>query len=174
MRHTARVDLQIGSRLRALAARLGASDAGSKLERWRSSATGALSPVRRRVERLRAPLDARVAKRWRGVAYDDGRVRVEHLGSDEAALVLRAYFWPTGTRRIPLVDIEGLREWPVTGAGAYQLHGPGRGRRWYPRDARRPERDWGLVLELQDGRRGVITPDDPVRVRELLVAHSGG
>ena len=168
MRQTALVDMQISSRLRALVARFGASGIGSRLARWKRAGTRVLHPLRWAVRRLRAPLARRRAARWRGVAYDDGRVRLEHLGSENAALVLRGYYWPTGTRRIPLSRVVDVSDWPVTGVAGYRLHGPGRRRRWYPRDKERPGRAWGLAVRLDDGREVILTPDEPVQVRDLL------
>lgn len=158
--------LNLWSRFEAARARVEASRFGDLLDRLRAG----LSPVRRAVASLRGPLAAvrraygGLAKGWhRGIVYHDGRVTM-----DRDHITLHGYYLPFGRKRIAYDDIRGVHEWPLTGSRAYRVHGLGRGRVWYARDARRGERTVALLLNTGSWLRPVVTPDEPAKVARLL------
>jgi hypothetical protein len=95
--------------------------------------------------------------------YDDGRVA---CGENE--LVIRWYYFPAGTKRIPYAKIREVRPCP-----------PSRGRiwgsndliHWYNLDPHRGRKDTGLVIHAGRLFKPVITPDDPDRVVAALTRH---
>lgn len=158
--------LELLSRFEAARARIEASRFGDLLARL----SAALAPLRRAVGVLRGPLASvrrsygGLVKGWHtGIVYHDGRVTL-----DRDHITLHGYYLPFGRKRIPYDRIRHVYEWPLTGSRAYRVHGVGRPRVWYARDARRGERTVGLLLDVGAWLRPVITPDDPGKVAGLL------
>lgn len=158
--------LELLSRFEAARARVEASRFGDLLARL----SALLAPLRQAVGLLRGPLAALrrsyggMAKGWhRGIVYHDGRVTL-----DRDHITLHGYYLPFGRKRIPYGEIRQVHEWPLTGQRAYRVHGVGRPRVWYPRDARRGERTVGLLLDIGNWLRPVVTPDQPAKVAALL------
>ncbi len=101
------------------------------------------------------------------MSYDDGRVA---LTDDE--LVIRAYYFPFGAKRIRYADIRRVRRKPLTTISGLRIWGSTDLRHWYNYDPGRPGKSAELVIEL----RGkvtipVITPDQPDEVTAELAAH---
>ncbi len=89
-------------------------------------------------------------------------------------LVIRGYYFPWGTKRIPYDRIRAVRQVQLglTSGGA-RLWGTANLRYWASLDPRRPSKRRGLVLDLGRAVRPLITPDDPNAVEACIRAHAG-
>ena len=98
--------------------------------------------------------------------YDDGKVACT---DDE--LVIRHYYFPSGTKRIPYSAIREARRVRLGAMGRWRIHGSGDLVHWFNFDARRPRKDAAIVIHLDGVIRPVITPDEPDQVAALLAEH---
>lgn len=96
--------------------------------------------------------------------YDDGRVACTDDG-----LVIRHYYFPAGTKRIPYRAIRQVRRTSL-GAARGTIHGSTDLVHWYSFDPLRPRKRSAFVLSVGRWVRPVITPDDPDRVTAELAA----
>ena len=87
---------------------------------------------------------------------------------DRDGVVVSAYWFPMGRRRIRYERIRAVDPYPLSGARSYRVHGYGWPRQWYHRDAQRGERTMGLLLRTDGWLRPVLTPVEPGVVRQLL------
>ncbi|MGZ4181673.1 MAG: hypothetical protein ACXVUL_13450 [Solirubrobacteraceae bacterium] len=89
-------------------------------------------------------------------------------------LVIRGYYFPWGTKRIPYDRIRAVHhvELGLT-RGRARLWGTANPRYWASLDPRRPSKRRGLVLDLGRAVRPLITPDDPDAVEACIRAHAG-
>jgi hypothetical protein len=122
---------------------------------------------------LAAPLTASLVEDYdAGVIgrYDDGAIV---CGSDR--LVIHAYYFPIGDKRIPYSQIQGLQRFEIHGimTGKWRLWGTGNPRYWANLDTTRPRRTVGFVVDL--GRRvsPIVTPADPDAFESVLRARAG-
>ena len=98
--------------------------------------------------------------------YDDGKV----ICADQE-LVIRHYYFPAGTKRVPYSAIREVRRIDLTFFGRWRIHGSNDFVHWFSFDARRPRKRSGLVIYTGSPIRPVITPDDTDRVVTVLAGH---
>ena len=101
-------------------------------------------------------------------SYDDGRIACTSSG-----LVIRIYYPWGGTKQIPYDRIRsaGLRKMgTLTGKG--RIWGSGDFKHWFNLDAKRPHKDWALVIDTGKRVEPVITPDDVDKVVDVLRQHA--
>ncbi len=100
--------------------------------------------------------------------YDDGRI-----ACTDSALVIGFYYLWGGSKRIPYARIQSVERRRMMGAlsGKGRIWGSGDFKHWFNLDAKRPHKDWALVID--DGKRilPVITPDDVDKVVAVLREH---
>ena len=102
------------------------------------------------------------------MSYDDGRV-----ACTDDALVIRSYYFPPRSKRIPYAKIRQARRAALAGMrGRYRLWGSGDFIHWYNWDPDRPKKSTALVISVTGrGMQPVITPDDPDAVAAELASH---
>jgi hypothetical protein len=102
-------------------------------------------------------------------AYDDGRI-----ACTDSALVIGVYYPWGGSKRIPYARIQSVKRRRMMGAfsGKGRIWGSGDFKHWFNLDAKRPHKDWALVID--DGKKilPVITPDDVDKVVAVLREHA--
>ena len=94
--------------------------------------------------------------------YDDGLIA---CASDE--LVIRRYSLLLGPRRIPYAEIRRVTKVRLRGLQKWRIWG-GDVRHWFNFDARRPDKQVALVLDVGKHVKPTITPDDPHHVVDVL------
>ncbi|MGO9344051.1 MAG: hypothetical protein ACLP6E_16295, partial [Acidimicrobiales bacterium] len=101
--------------------------------------------------------------------YDDGRIACTDSG-----LVIRVYYPWGGSKRIPYDRIQSVQRRRMMGAfsGRGRIWGSGDFKHWFNLDAKRPKKDWALVIDAGDRILPVITPDDVDKVVAVLREHS--
>ena len=90
----------------------------------------------------------------------------------ERAVLVRGYYFPWGTKRIPYAQIRSLDRFAMTALrGKGRIWGSGDLRHWAHLDPRRPTKSVGFFLDV--GRRVIpfLTPDDPEVFERALRAH---
>ncbi len=102
------------------------------------------------------------------MTYDDGGV-----ACTADALVIRRYYFPYGSRRIPYSSIGDVRRVPLTFmAGRYRIWGSGDLTHWFNLDADRSGKEVAFIIKVAGRRiKPVITPRDPDAVGAELTAH---
>jgi hypothetical protein len=98
--------------------------------------------------------------------YDDGRV-----ACTERELVIRYYYFPFGTKRIPYTDITEARQVPLRIMGKGRIWGSSDFVHWFNLDPRRPGKKSAVVIYTGGKIRPVITPDQPEQLAAELTAH---
>jgi hypothetical protein len=94
--------------------------------------------------------------------YDDGRV-----ACDDSGLILRWYYFPAGTKRVPYSAIRTVHR---RAARRGRIWGSSDFVHWYNLDPGRPRKTVELVID--SGRvKPVITPTDPNGVIAALRRH---
>jgi hypothetical protein len=97
--------------------------------------------------------------------YEDGTLLVEDRG-----LTIRRYYFPwAGPKRISYRDVRQVAVRPMnwlTGKG--RLWGTADPRYWLPLDINRPGKRTLLCFDLGRGVKPCVSPDDPIRVIDLL------
>jgi hypothetical protein len=89
------------------------------------------------------------------------------------AVVIRGYYFPWGTKRIPYGSIRTIREVKMgvlTGKG--RIWGSTTLRYWASLDPGRPSKSTALILDTGARILPFITPDDPAAVEAAILAHS--
>ena len=99
--------------------------------------------------------------------YDDGKI-----ACTDSELVIRNYYFPFGTKRIPYAAIKEVRQVPMRIWGKTRVQGSGDFVHWFNFDVGRLRKDTALVIHTDARIRPVITPDDPARVAAELMEHS--
>jgi hypothetical protein len=90
----------------------------------------------------------------------------------DRAVVVRGYYFPWGTKRIPYHSIKSLDRFTMTALrGKGRIWGSGDLRHWANLDPRRPTKSVGFFLDL--GRHVIpfVTPDDPDTFERVLRGH---
>ena len=90
----------------------------------------------------------------------------------DSALVVRGYYFPWGSKRIPYASIKSLDRFAMTALrGKGRIWGSGDFVHWANLDPRRPTKSVGFYLDV--GRRIIpfLTPDDPDAFEQVLRAH---
>lgn len=100
------------------------------------------------------------------MAYDDGKI-----SCTDTELVIRYYYFPPATKRIPYTAIREVRVVPLRAMGKWRIHGSGDFVHWFNFDIRRPRKNTALVIFLDTRIRPTITPDDPEQVATELAAY---
>jgi hypothetical protein len=100
--------------------------------------------------------------------YDDGLI-----ACSEDGLTIRRYGLFLGPKDVPYTEIREVEQVELRGFsfGKWRIWGSTDLRHWFNMDWRRPKKQAGLVLYLDDRMKPVITPDDPQRVVEVLRTH---
>lgn len=102
------------------------------------------------------------------MTYDDGGV-----ACTDDALVIRHYYFPPGSKRVPYGRIASVRLVQLSlMRGRYRLWGSGDFTHWFNLDWDRPRKEVAFIIEVA-GRhiRPVITPLDADVVAAELAAH---
>jgi hypothetical protein len=89
------------------------------------------------------------------------------------AVVIRGYYFPWGTKRIPYSSIQTIRRvnmGALTGKG--RIWGSTTLRYWASLDPGRPRKSTALILDTGARILPFITPDDPAAVEAAIQAHS--
>lgn len=90
------------------------------------------------------------------------------------AILIRGYYFPWGTKRIPYRSIRQIRQVKLgTFTGRGRIWGSTTLRYWASLDPERPSKSTGLVLDTGRPILPLITPDDPAAVAAIIIANSG-
>lgn len=99
--------------------------------------------------------------------YSDSLVK----GSDRE-IALRFYYFPFGTKRIPLEKIVEVREHDMgegISGGRWRIWGSGDFVHWMPLDTRRPKKRTMFILFIDgSSTRPCVTPDHPEAFKKYL------
>jgi hypothetical protein len=100
--------------------------------------------------------------------YDDGLIACTDDG-----VTIRKYGLTLRPKRIPYERIRGARQVELRGFrfGRWRIWGSTDLRHWFNLDWRRPRKHSGLVLDVGERMRPVLTPADPQRVVSVLRSH---
>jgi hypothetical protein len=89
------------------------------------------------------------------------------------ALLIRGYYFPWGTKRVPYGSIREVRRVPIgTFTGRGRLWGSTTLRYWASLDPGRPRKKTALILDTGHAILPFITPDDPAAVVAAISEHS--
>ena len=102
------------------------------------------------------------------MAYDDGTVACT---DDE--LVIRRYYFPRGTKRIPYHTIKQVRRVGLESIGGWRIRiwGSRDFVHWWNLDLHRSDHPIVFIIDIGGRMRPVITPQDAARVTAELVTH---
>ena len=101
------------------------------------------------------------------MAYDDGTV-----ACTDHELLIRRYYFPPSTKRIPYSKIRQVRRVPLLSMGwRIKTYGSSDLLHWFNLDVHRSRKDVALIIQLAGRVRPVVTPDDADRVTAELLAH---
>jgi len=90
------------------------------------------------------------------------------------ALVVRGYYFPWGTKRIPYGRIRSVQRVAMTRfRGQLRLWGTSNPRYWASLDPHRGSKKEGLLLDVGKFVHPFITPDDARAVEDEIRAHAG-
>jgi hypothetical protein len=100
-----------------------------------------------------------------GTSYQDPLISIQ-----DGTLMIRRYYFPTGTKRIRLAAITGVEQYPMTKAtGRWRTWGSGDLVHWFNLDPGRRHKRQAFVVDLGRRAKPVVTPDDPDAFRAALV-----
>ncbi len=89
------------------------------------------------------------------------------------AVLIRGYYFPWGTKRVPYNSILEVRRVPVGAfTGGVRIWGSTTLKYWASLDPGRPGKKIALVLDTGHGILPFITPDDPDAVAAVITEHS--
>lgn len=97
--------------------------------------------------------------------YSDGLIDIT-----DDAVVLKRYYFPFGSRRVPFSDIQRIdKEEPTLLNGKWRLWGTGTFTTWFPLDWRRPFRDRMFFITLSNTKLRIgFTVENSERVSEIF------
>jgi hypothetical protein len=103
--------------------------------------------------------------------YDDGLIACSDDG-----LIVRRYDLLLRPKTVPYTEIRKAGQVELRGFrfGNWRLWGSTDLRHWFNFDRRRPRKQLGLVLDIGQSVKPVITPDEPQRVIAVLRSHGVG
>jgi hypothetical protein len=85
------------------------------------------------------------------------------------AILIRGYYFPWGTKRVPYRTIREVRRVPMgTMTGRGRIWGSTTLRYWASLDPNRPAKDTALILDTGARILPFITPEDPARVAAVI------
>jgi hypothetical protein len=87
----------------------------------------------------------------------------------DTEIVVRGYYFPWGTKRIPYISVRSLERFEMTALrGKGRIWGSGDLRHWANLDPGRPRKSVGFFLDV--GRRVIpfLTPDDPDQFEQIV------
>jgi len=91
------------------------------------------------------------------VAYEDRRITIE-----DGTLSIGAYYFPWGTKRIPLAAVRSVTRIAMRGFGGKgRVWGTANPGYWANLDPRRPTKDIAFVVDAGRRVKPFVTPDDP-------------
>jgi hypothetical protein len=89
------------------------------------------------------------------------------------AVLIRGYYFPWGTKRVPYQFIREVRRVPMGPAtGRGRVWGSTTLRYWASLDPGRPRKQTALILDSGQHIKPFITPDDPDAVAAVISEHS--
>ena len=89
------------------------------------------------------------------------------------AVLIRGYYFPWGTKRIPYQSIREVRRVPLgTLIGRGRIWGSTTLHYWASLDPGRPRKKAALILDTGHAILPLITPDDPGAVASAIAEHS--
>jgi hypothetical protein len=89
------------------------------------------------------------------------------------AVLIRGYYFPWGTKRVPYGSIREVRRVPIgTRTGRARIWGSTTLRYWASLDPGRPRKKTALILDTGHAILPFITPDDPEAVVAAISEHS--
>lgn len=92
----------------------------------------------------------------------------------DEALVVRGYYIPWGSKRIPYASIRSVRRVNMGALnGRARVWGTSNPRHWAHLDPGRLRKREGLILDLGGTVQPLLTPDDPEAVLGCIRAHAG-
>lgn len=108
-------------------------------------------------------------------AQDCSTYRDRYIQCTDANLIIYNYYFPAGNKTIPLINIRNLERVPL------QWYFGGRGRIWGTAspgvwahlDPMRPKKTEGLLLDIGQSTRPLITPNNVPLLIKVLVHHTG-
>lgn len=110
----------------------------------------------------------------KGTGIMDSLYRDRWIECTSDAVLIRGYYFPWGTKRIPYGKIRQIRRVPLDlFRGSGRIWGSTTLRYWASLDPGRPAKKTALILET--GRPFLlpfITPDDPGAVERIICEHS--
>jgi hypothetical protein len=90
------------------------------------------------------------------------------------ALVIRAYYFPWGSKRIPYPSIRSVTSVNLSALrGRARIWGTANPGYWAGLDPGRTRKTSGLVLDLGRAVQPLITPDDPDHVAAIIAERGG-
>jgi hypothetical protein len=99
--------------------------------------------------------------------YRDRRIELT-----DRDVVVRGYYFPWGTKRIPYSSITSLERFAMTARrGKARIWGSGDLRHWANLDPQRPNKSVGFFLDLGHHVIPFLTPDDPDAFEQALRPH---
>ena len=88
------------------------------------------------------------------------------------ALVIKHYYFPTGTRRIPVRSMRAVRRYPITSSsGRRRYWGSGDTVHWFNLDPHRAHKEYAVVIDVGRRAKPVVTPDNPELFEDVLAQH---
>jgi hypothetical protein len=95
------------------------------------------------------------------------------IACSESEVVIKGYYFPWGTKRIPYTAIRAARRVALgTISGRARIWGSSNPRYWASLDPRRPRKQTGFVLEVDGLIRPFLTPDNPEAFVALIREHA--
>ena len=94
------------------------------------------------------------------------------LSVDDTGITLRWYYFPAGTKRIPVARLRSVTRVEIgalTGRG--RIWGTANPRYWANLDVNRPKKSTGYVLDTGRFVRPFVTPDEPDAFEAALSDH---
>jgi hypothetical protein len=98
------------------------------------------------------------------VGYRDPLLQI-----DDGALTIRRYYFPFGSKRVPLASIREVRRRELgTLTGGWRIWGTANPRRWWNLDPSRPRKSTVFLIDAGAAVEPAVTPDDPAAFAEAL------
>jgi len=99
--------------------------------------------------------------------------RDQWIECTDDALIIRGYYFPWGTKRVPYRSIREVRRVPIGGlTGRGRIWGSSTLRYWASLDPGRLHKKTALILDNGQRILPFITPDDPAAVVAAIREHS--